>query len=414
MANEERPDSRSWRQITLVGVTAIVGAIMFFALWYLFVRTPFAPAFTGLKSNDAVTITGELDRLKTPYRLAEDGTTILVPQDKVDAARINVLGGDLPLKGAVGFELFNKTDMGLTEFAQKINYQRALQGELARTIMALDQVETARVHLSLPESGIFEKDRRAAKAAVTIATKLGGPLDNTVVRGVQQLVASAVPELQAANVAVLDARGELLSEAPPLVIPAATPALQEQQAIAQVYVARIREAVAAAGLSMPISVSVHASPVLGSGRIRADENTSDGKQIVPEERTVPLQIVIGLASEPGQAVREQLLAIAKHIVVFDQTRGDAIYVQVDPALTPVPKPVAQQPPVASASEAPGLAVPNVPLWPFLVALILAAILFGAMRLRQSRQPLSPNERDAFAAKLKALLDEEGQSANPAR
>jgi flagellar M-ring protein FliF len=414
MATEEPADTRSWRQITLVVMAAVIGAILLFALWYLFLRTPYAPAFTGLKSNDAVTITGELDRLKTPYRLAEDGTTILVPEDRVDMARINVLGGDLPLKGAVGFELFNKTDMGLTEFAQKINYQRALQGELARTIMALEQVETARVHLSLPESGIFDKDRRAAKAAVTIATKQGGALENTIVRGVQQLVASAVPELQAANVAVLDARGELLSEAPSALVPAVTPELQEQQALEQIYAAKIRAAVSAAGLSMPLSVSVHASQAFGSGMVHTGKSPGDEKSTDSTQPRAPLQIVIGMATEPGQAVREQVLTIARQAIIFDQTRGDAIYVQVDPALASVPKPVMPQPRVDTPAKAEGFAAPEVPLWPFLAALLLVCAIFVIMRLRQGQKPLSGAERDGFATKLKALLDEEGQSANAAR
>src|SRR6185369_2636811 len=95
--------------------------------------------------------------MKVPYRLGPDGTSIMVDKSQVHALRLKLLGKGGALRGSVGFEIFNTTDFGMTEFAQKINYQRALQGELTRTINALDEVKSARVHLVLPESGLFRK-----------------------------------------------------------------------------------------------------------------------------------------------------------------------------------------------------------------------------------------------------------------
>lgn len=401
----ELPDNR--RQTLLIAGAAFAGAIILFALWYAFLRTAYEPAFTDLKSNDAVTIVGELDRLKTPYRLADDGATILVPKEQVDGARIAVLGGDLPLKGAVGFELFNKTDMGLTEFAQKINYQRALQGELARTIMALDEVDTARVHLSLPEAGIFQQDRRPAKAAVTIATKLGGAVDATVVEGIQRLVSSAVPELQPGNVAILDARGHLLSPPQSDIIGAAleNPLRSGRE---QMWASRVRQSVEAAGLVMPLAVDVvsfEADTLASSG-----EGGTSGA--VSDDRKGPLKVTLRLGSEPGAAVRDRLLIAARQAIGFDSALGDVVGIDIDPALgQPVraavaapwtePKRIVLPPPV-----------PLVPLWPFGLAFVL--LLGGVAIYYFARQPrsMTPDSRTAFAVRLKALLEEEVSDVRP--
>jgi flagellar M-ring protein FliF len=372
--SKDSSDTGSIRQIILIGLAALLGAALLFALWYLFLRTPYLPAFTGIKSNDAVTITAELDRLKTPYELADDGTTILVPEGKVDAARIAILGGDLPLKGAVGFELFNKTDMGLTEFAQKINYQRALQGELARTIMALDEVDSARVHLSLPESGIFEQDRRDAKASVTIATKLDARLEPTVVRGVQQLIASAVPDL--------------------------APAIEER------YASKIREATQAVGLAMPMTVLVSAFP-----STVLPVQSGDNGQAAEAERTTPLKVTMTLTAEPGAGVYDRLFTTVKQAIEFDQTLGDVIDIRSEPALaTPMAAPVPLPRMPTPSAPSLGFVLPSLPLWPFAAVVCIALFALVALRLRKSMDGMTLDERDAFSAKLKALLADDMPNA----
>lgn len=195
------------RQIQLIAIGVIlIGGILAIS-WYFFLRTPYMPLFTNLRATDAATIVASLEQKKIPYHLADGGTTILVPAEAVDVARLNATTDDLPLKGTVGFELFNKSDMGLTDFAQKINYQRALQGELARTIMTLDGVDTARVHLSLGEDRIFRDDRVPPKASVTIRMQKGASLTGNVAQGVKRLIAAAVSNLDAANVVILDETG---------------------------------------------------------------------------------------------------------------------------------------------------------------------------------------------------------------
>ncbi len=398
------------RQIMLIAGAALAGAALLFTLWYFIVRVPYVPAFTRMKSADAVSIVGELDRLKTPYRLADDGTTVLVPSDKVDATRINILGSDLPIKGAVGFELFNKTDMGLSEFAQNINYQRALQGELARTIMALDEVDTARVHLSLPESGIFQRDRQLAKASITITTKAGTVVDDAAVGGIQQLVASAVLDLQAENVAILDSRGRLLNSVAPTV-QTQTPQEERRSALEQVYSATIRGAINAAGLTMPMTVDVISFEDFASSSIGGDADA--GGLTPPKGRKGPLKISIILTAEPGPPVRERLLAAARRAVGFDSALGDVISINVAAprgGSLPGRWPVQAVVPIALPSTVPSSAWSSVLVWPIIAGVLLVLSGLLAWWAWTKRSGSSPNEREAFAARLKALLEEDARHA----
>ncbi|MDB5438800.1 MAG: hypothetical protein JWM33_1227 [Caulobacteraceae bacterium] len=199
------------RQLVIVAALGVVICTALAVAYFTLFHTPYTVLFSNLRPADAAMIVGELDKRKTPYSLKDGGATILAPANLVDATRLNIVSADLPLKGAVGFEQFNKSDIGLTEFAQKINYQRALQGELARTIMTMDTVDSASVHLSLPDPTIFRDDRRPPKASVTVLPRAGKQVTSDTVWGIQRLVSAAVSDLDAANVVVLDERGAVVS-----------------------------------------------------------------------------------------------------------------------------------------------------------------------------------------------------------
>jgi flagellar M-ring protein FliF len=193
-----------------LGALLIVALAIAAAIWVL--RDDYQPLFTELDARDASAIAAELDRMKIPYKVAgEDSATILVDKSQVHATRLKVMGKGVDLKGSVGFEIFNSTDFGMTEFAQKINYQRALQGELARTIMAFEEVKTARVHLVMPESGLLRRSAVRPKASVTLALRSDRPLQPEQIQGIQRLVAAAVPEMDPSAVTVLDQQGVALS-----------------------------------------------------------------------------------------------------------------------------------------------------------------------------------------------------------
>jgi len=190
---------------------AIVLGVAAASLWLL--RSDYQVLFAGLSAQDASAMVAELDRMKVPYKLGEDGASILVDRDAVHKTRLQLMGKELPLHGTVGFELFNGSDFGMTEFAQKINYQRALQGEIARTILSLAAVEAVRVHLALPEEGLFKRAGEKAKASITLTTKAGHALAPDQVAGIQRLVAAAVTGVAAQDVTIVDQRGVALTRA---------------------------------------------------------------------------------------------------------------------------------------------------------------------------------------------------------
>jgi flagellar M-ring protein FliF len=199
---------RSARRGLVAGVVLIALATVASAAFLL--REPYGVLFSGLSQNDLASMAAELDRMKVPYRVGDDGA-LLVPEAVVGKTRLALVNRDVPLHGAVGFEVFNNEEFGTSDFVQKINYQRALQGELTRTILSIDEVESARVHLALPEQGLFRKEQERAKASVTVVTKPGRTLQPPQVVGIQRLVAASVPEVLAQDVTVLDQHGVPLS-----------------------------------------------------------------------------------------------------------------------------------------------------------------------------------------------------------
>jgi flagellar M-ring protein FliF len=205
-------DRRS-RLSLAIGVGVVVVAAVVAAAWLL--RTDYQVLFADLKPQDAAQMAAELDRQKIGYKLSEDGATILVDSNVVHATRLKLMGKDLPLHGAAGFELFNNGDFGMTEFAQKINYQRALQGEITRTILALSEVREARVHLALPDEGLFKRGNSKPKAAITLSLKEGQSLRPEQVSGIQRLVAGAVTGILAQDVTIVDQHGVALTRAIP-------------------------------------------------------------------------------------------------------------------------------------------------------------------------------------------------------
>jgi flagellar M-ring protein FliF len=192
-----------------VGILLIAGIVGVASWWIM--HPPYGVLFRDLRESDAAEITASLDQMQVPYRIADEGKTIMVPDGQVYETRMKLVSQGVPKGGSVGFELFKDSDYGVTEFAQKINFQRALQGELERTISALDEVASARVHLTIRRSDLFAPDQDPSKASVTLNLRPGKHLDAREVAGVQRLVASAVDGLAPETVVVLDDKGMVLS-----------------------------------------------------------------------------------------------------------------------------------------------------------------------------------------------------------
>lgn len=199
-------------QVAALGTAVLVlGLMLWLALGLL--REDYGVLFTDLAETDAAAIVKQLKKEKVPYRLTDRGATIEVPAAQVHDVRLTLMSGDLPLSGGVGFEIFDKQGLGATEHTQKVSYQRALQGELARTIATMDNVRQVRVHLVMPESTLFTRDRQQASAAVAVALEPGMALERQQILGVQRLVAAAVAGLEPSRVVITDQRGVSLSAA---------------------------------------------------------------------------------------------------------------------------------------------------------------------------------------------------------
>lgn len=171
---------------------------------------PMGLLFSDVAPEDAAKMTSALDAMKVKYELAGNGTTILVPEDKVLKLRMELAAKGLPAGGTVGYEIFDNADaLGTTSFLQNINHLRALEGELSRTIQSIDGIEAARVHLVLPERELFSRDKRDPSASLVL--KVRGTLATSQVKAIQQLVASAVEGLTPNHVSIVDERGVLLA-----------------------------------------------------------------------------------------------------------------------------------------------------------------------------------------------------------
>lgn len=168
-------------------------------------------AFTNLTPEDSAEAAAALKTAQIPYRLDANGAALAVPAAKIYDARLILATAGLPRGGGVGFEIFDRGDLGVSEFTQKVNLRRALEGELARTIGKLAEVRSARVHLTLSEKGLFRDEDRKANAAVVVNLQPGRVLGDKQLAGIRHLVASAVPDVVADQVTIVDGRGTVLS-----------------------------------------------------------------------------------------------------------------------------------------------------------------------------------------------------------
>lgn len=199
------------QRAALAGLAALgVGLLL---LFFSVARTPdLAPAFSGLKDEEAAAIVAKLKEKGVPYDASERGT-IRVPAGQVQEIRLMLAGEGLPQQGSsIGFELFREPHLGMTEFAEKINYQRALEGELSRSIERLEAVQAARVHLVLPEPSLFLANQKEATGSVVVGLKPGRRLDPSQVQGIAQLVANSVEGLKPQAVNIIDSSGNVLND----------------------------------------------------------------------------------------------------------------------------------------------------------------------------------------------------------
>lgn len=382
-------------------------------LWFSLLRTQFVPAYQNIRETDAAQIAAALDKAGIAYRLENGGQDILVPEESAAEARVAVAGADVSLGGTVGFELFNDSDMGLTEFAQKINFQRAMQGELSRTIMMMEGVDFARVHLAIPERSIFRSDQGTTTAAVTVEMLPGSRLTTSRILGIQQLIASSVPGLETFEVAVLDETGDLVSSRAG---PQGTglPPLTERDALENFFAAKATRAIrnALPGLTFEVAVSMRevsefeseteTMPMDSEHELRG-EPTRDGMALRTHVRTTRQ-----LGPEERGVIERALVATLS----LDDSRGDVLVYGTGPLNSEIEPPDMSSAGIAkSAVDAPGSAASawDVELdWRAVIASRWGVILLLALGLVAlvvwPRRRLSDEQASEFAQLLKNVGD----------
>ena len=264
MAVVERPAVPvSWQALAQLSAQQKLGLIVAVALAaallvgaWIWTRTPdYRVLFTNLDDRDGGAILAALQQMNVPYKLGEGGA-ILVPASQVHEARLELAAQGLPKGGLVGFELMENPKLGASQFQEQVNYQRALEGELARTVQSIAAVQAARVHLAIPRPSVFLREREKPSASVLVHLYPGRSLDAAQVNAIVHLVSSSVPELQPKNVTVIDQRGTLLSSnADPMTAAGLDPSqLKYRTELENLYARRI-EAILA--------------PIVGASNLRA-------------------------------------------------------------------------------------------------------------------------------------------------
>lgn len=445
---------RGARTAVLAGAVGVAGAALVTATWLL--QPDYRVLFADLAAPDAAVMVAELERMKVPYRLGEDGTTILVDAAAVHKTRLKLMSHEMPLHGTVGFELFNNSDFGMTEFAQKINYQRALQGEITRTILSLSEIEAARVHLALPEDGLFKRTDTRAKASITLTVRRGQSLRPEQISGIQRLVSASVPAIQTQDVTILDQHGVALTR------PAASDggSVVETERLdvkkeTEDYLAKKAAAVldrtfgsdkasvsVDATLNMDqvkvTSEDVIAAPPSGGHAgvvVRERESSHDGNEDGHDGRhgdsTKEVEYQVGrrvqqLVSAPGAIVGLHVVAMIRTSLDAEQTeqvremvsaavgasreRGDVVVVQplddiAPPPLRPMPEAPVPVEPATVAAPAQRPAPQTVMILGACLCLVLGVGVGALLRRRRGPMPLSESERQAALLQVRSWLAE---------
>ncbi|OGF98053.1 MAG: flagellar M-ring protein FliF [Candidatus Glassbacteria bacterium RIFCSPLOWO2_12_FULL_58_11] len=198
------------QRFAMVGVTfiTIVGMIAML-IWVQ--RPKYDVLFSGLDEDDSNNILVELKSNKIPYQVEQNGMVILIPSNDIPETRLTLAGKGLPRTAGVGYEIFDKVNLGVTDFVQKINYRRALEGELSRSIETIRNVDKARVHIVIPEERLFTEDQQKPSASVMLKLRPSTKLDEKQILGVTHLVASSIEGLQPENITIVDSYGNMLS-----------------------------------------------------------------------------------------------------------------------------------------------------------------------------------------------------------
>ncbi len=202
----------TFQQKFIIGGTVSLTVIVLGVLLFFLNEPDYASLYTNLSQQDASKIVDQLNAQKVPFQIADNGTTIKVPKKNLYQERLALAGKGIPNSGVVGYEIFDKSTMGMSDFMQKLNYKRALEGELAKTIMQEEGVEGARVHIVIPQKSVFKDEQKSPTAAVVLKLRNNFSMTKEKIAAIVNLVSSSVEGLPPGKVTLLDTRGQLLSK----------------------------------------------------------------------------------------------------------------------------------------------------------------------------------------------------------
>lgn len=415
MADTFSQDMSPRRQLRLLGIIFGTFVAILAVSYFLFLRLNYSLLYQNLPVSDASAIVAELDAREIKYRLKNGGKDIHVPAVDADAIRLGILESEAPRKKTDGFELFNDSEMGLTDFAQKIKYQRALQGELARTIMLIEGVENARVHIAIPERVLFRGNTSRPTAAVTIVTRSGQFDEETKILGIQRLVAASVPDLESDQVTVLNSAGEIIS---PVETPISS-VLIEYARIAAAYSEQVEIALA---LEMP--ELIYDLKLLARPNRNLESEISDGEKVETEQtsediRNYTLKVLLTTDEKLSEQDEMRIKDIVSEAVQLNIKAGDFItFKQRNLPLSLSLENatnnggvsvVGQINDISAKNSLAGLTVSDSTLTTGLIAggVFMLLSITGVVLGRRRRQILNPEEHIEFAQRLKLQLQEFG-------
>ncbi|WP_083664386.1 flagellar basal-body MS-ring/collar protein FliF [Herminiimonas arsenitoxidans] len=302
--------------ILMLGAAAVIAVMIALVLWSQ--KPEYRVLFSNFSDRDGGAIMASLQAANVPYKFAEGGGAILVPADKVHEIRLKLAAEGLPKGGGVGFELMENQKLGVSQFLEQVNFQRALEGELARSIQSVGAVQAARVHLALPKASVFVRDQQKPTASVLLNLRQGRALDQQQVSAIVHLVASSVPELSPKNVTIVDQSGNLLSENNK---PAGANTLDPSQLK---YVQELQQ-------SITKRIESIITPIVGQNNIRA-EATADVDFSTSEQAAE--------IYKPNQVANS---ATVRSLQTSESSNGGANATGVPGALTNQPAPAATAP-----------------------------------------------------------------------
>lgn len=197
------------KMLLLIGGVIVTAIIMMALLWLK--EDKYGVLFSNVSNQDGGEIVSQLEKMNIAYQFSAGGSAILIPENKVYDTRLRLAQQGLPKGGAVGFELLDKERFGMSQFTEQVNYQRALEGELSRTISTINSIESARVHLAMPKPSLFVRERKQPTASVTLSLYAGRSLSQGQIDAIIHLIASSVPEMVEDKVTIIDQHGHLLT-----------------------------------------------------------------------------------------------------------------------------------------------------------------------------------------------------------